>query len=85
MYHIAGKFGKLGELSMTYQTKPSKLVLAINNLLADILVCQIFFHQMLEKSQFTKLFCHQTFPLYSSTQIKSHDQRSVTEVLSQQT
>ena len=35
--------------------KPSKLLLIINNLLADLLICKIFFHQMLETSQFTKL------------------------------
>ena len=37
--------------------KPSKLVLTINNLLADLLICQSFFCQMLEKSQFAKLSC----------------------------
>ena len=56
-YRIAGKFGKL---SMICQTKPSNLVLTINNLLADPLIRQTFFCQMLKKSQFTKL----TFPLY---------------------
>ena len=35
--------------------KPSKLVLTINNLLADLLICQTFIHQMLEKSRFAKL------------------------------
>ena len=35
--------------------KPSKLVLTINNLLADLLIRQPFFCQMLEKSQFAKL------------------------------
>ena len=35
--------------------KPSKLVLTINNLLANLLICQTFFRQMLETSQFTKL------------------------------
>ena len=35
--------------------KPCKLVLTIDNLLANLLIRQIFFHQMLEKSQFTKL------------------------------
>ena len=45
--------------------KPSKLVLTINNLLADLLIHQTFFCQMFEKSQFAKLFLHQTFPLYT--------------------
>ena len=49
--------------------KPSKLVLTINNLLADLLICQIFFHQMLENSQFAKLSPHQTFPLYGNYNI----------------
>ena len=35
--------------------KPSKLVLTINNLLADLLIRQTFFCQMLETSQFAKL------------------------------
>ena len=35
--------------------KPSKLVLTINNLLADLLIGQTFFHQMFEMSQFAKL------------------------------
>ena len=41
--------------------KPSPLVLTINNLLADLLFCQ-----MLETSQITKLSPCQTFPLYST-------------------
>ena len=50
-----GKFGKFGESSVIRQTKPSKLVLTINNLLADLLIRQTFFRQMLETSQFAKL------------------------------
>ena len=56
-----GKFGEFGELSAIHQTK---LVLTINNLLADLLIRQTFFCQMLETSQFAKLFPRQTFPLY---------------------
>ena len=56
-----GKFGEFGELSAIRQTK---LVLTINNLLADLLIRQTFFCQMLETSQFAKLFSRQTFPLY---------------------
>ena len=41
--------------------KPSKLVLIINNLLADLLIRQTFFCQMLETSQFVKLSPCQTF------------------------
>ena len=41
---IAGKFGKLSAIHQT------KLVHKINNLLADLLICQ-----MLETNQFTKL------------------------------
>ena len=46
--------------------KPSKLVLTINSLLADLLIRQTFFHQMLETSQFAKLPPRQIFPLYSN-------------------
>ena len=46
--------------------KPSKLVLVINNLLADLLIRQSFFRQMLEKSQFNKISPCQTFPPYGN-------------------
>ena len=65
---VGGKFGEFGKLSMIHQTKPSKLVLTINNLLADLLICQTFFCQRLEQSQFTKLSPRQTFPLYGMYQ-----------------
>ena len=39
--------------------KPSKLALTIKDLLADLLICQTFFHQMVEKSQFAKLSPYQ--------------------------
>ena len=48
LYHIAGKFGKS---SVIRQTKTIKIKFTINNLLADVLNCQTFFRQMLEKSQ----------------------------------
>ena len=38
----------------------------MNNLLADLLIHQTVFCQMLENSQFTKLFPHQTFPLFGT-------------------
>ena len=76
-YHIAGKFdggkfGKFGKSSVIHQTN---LVLTIDNLLADLLIHQTFFHQILEKSQFAKLSPCQTFPLYGikeCTQIASY-------------
>ena len=40
--------------------------MTVNNLLADLLIRQTFFCQMLEKSQFDKLYPRQTFPLYGS-------------------
>ena len=49
------KFGEFSESSVIHQTKLSKLVLTINNLLADLLIRQTFFRQMLEKSQSAKL------------------------------
>ena len=65
-----GKFGELGESSMICQTK---LVFTINNLLADLLIRQTFFRQMLEKSQFAKLPPRQTFRLYSTNYLKHHN------------
>ena len=44
--------------------KPSNLVLTINNLLPNLLIHQTFFHQMLEKYHFAKLYLRQTFLLY---------------------
>ena len=41
--------------------KPSKLVLTINNLLADLLIRQTFFCQMLKTSPFAKLFLHTVY------------------------
>ena len=53
--------------------KPSKLVLTINNLLADLPTCQTFCH-IFKKSKFAKLFSCQTFPLYSiTTPRRGHD------------
>ena len=59
--HIAGKFGggkfgEFGEFDELYpwfaKLKASKLELTINNLLADLLICQTFFCRIHEKSQF---------------------------------
>ena len=57
-YSIAG--GSLVNLAnhpRFAKLKPSKLVLTIDNILADLLIHQ-FFHQILESSNFTKLSCH---------------------------
>ena len=56
---MAGKFvgekiGKFGESSVIRQTKIIQIKLTINNLLADLLIRQTFFRQMLEKSQYAK-------------------------------
>ena len=66
-YRIAGKlsWGNLANRWWFTKLKPSTLVLTINNLLADVLICQTLFCQMLKKSQFPKLYPHQMFPLYS--------------------
>ena len=50
--------------------KPSKLVVTIDNPLADLFIRQTFFCQMLENSKFAKQSAHQTFPLYGSYRIK---------------
>ena len=65
-YRIAGKFGKFGLLSAIL---PTKLILTINNLLADLLICQTFFCQMFETSQFTKL-SHYTVILWTRSMSK---------------
>ena len=66
-YRIAGKFGKFGESSMIRQIN---LVLTIDNLLADVLIRQTFFHQMFEKSLFAKFSPCQKIPLYGSYDIQ---------------
>ena len=57
-----GKLDKFGKLFVIRQTK---LVLTIDNLMADLLICQTFFCQMLKTSQFAKLSPRKTSPLYS--------------------
>ena len=52
---MRGKFGESANLWRFVKLKPSKLVLTINNLLADLLIHQTCFCQMLEKSKFTRL------------------------------
>ena len=59
-----GKFGEFDESFMIRQLKPPKLVVTINNLLANLLIRQTFFHQMLEKSQFAKLSCYMVHNMY---------------------
>ena len=50
MYTVMEKFGEFHKPSIIRQTKPSKLGLTINNLLADLLIRQTYFHQMFKKS-----------------------------------
>ena len=59
-YCVAGSLANLAKLI------PSKLVLTINNLMADLLIRR----QMFKKSKFTKLFHHQTFLVYDITDDK---------------
>ena len=56
-YCIAGKIREFGESSMIRQTKPSKLVLIINNLLADLLIHWTFSPNAQKES------IRQTFPI----------------------
>ena len=65
VYCIAGKFGEFGKSSAVRQTK---LVVTINNPLAGLFIRQTFFHQMLEKSKFTKHSPRQTFLLHGIVQ-----------------
>ena len=46
--------------------KPSKLIVTIDNPLADLFIRQTFFRQTLENSRFAKHSARQTFPLYGS-------------------
>ena len=46
--------------------KPFKLVVTINNPLAELFIRQTFFRQMLKKSKFTKHSPRQTFLLYGN-------------------
>ena len=62
---MVGKFGKFGESSVICQ---SKLVLTIKNSLANLLIRQTFFHQMLEKSQFAKLSRYTVMPCAEEVQ-----------------
>ena len=50
---------------------PSKLVVTIDNPLADLFIRQTFFCQTLEKSRFAKYFARQTFPLYGNLSNRS--------------
>ena len=55
VYILYRKKGKFGESSIIRQLKPSKLVITINNLLADLLIRQTIFRHILENSPFAKL------------------------------
>ena len=52
--------------------KPSKLVVTIDNPLADLFIRQTFFRQTLEKSRFAKHSARQTFPLYGTLDDKKN-------------
>ena len=67
-YCIGGKFGrgKFGKSSVIHQLKSSKLVVTINNPLADLFICQTSFHQNLHLSAFANHYCRQTFSPYNN-------------------
>ena len=48
------------------ELKPSKLVVTVDNLLADLFIRQTFFRQMFRKNKFAKVSPCQTFPIYGS-------------------
>ena len=53
---------------MIHQTKTIQIiVLTIDNLLADLLLYQTFFYQMLKKSQSTKLSHYTVYSYYDVT------------------
>ena len=47
--------------------KPSKWVVTIDNLLAELFIRQTFFRQMLRKGEFAKVSPCQTFPLHGNS------------------
>ena len=51
---------------MIRQTITIQISAIINNLSADLLIRQIFFREMLETSQFAKIYPRQSFPPYGS-------------------
>ena len=63
--------------------KLSKLVITINYLLADLLIRQTFFCQMLETSQFAKLSPCQSFSLYGNSKHWSADWRDASHIILQ--
>jgi len=70
---LAGrKFGKFGESSVIRQTKTIQISTYDYNLLAESIHFPNFFCQMLKTSKFTKLYPHQTFPLYSIVKEMAH-------------
>ena len=78
------KFCKFGESSAICQTKTILRVVTINNPLADLFICQTFFHQTLEKSKFDKHFHCQTFPLYIILVFCRHPKLIATYVANQE-
>ena len=63
---MEGNFGEFGESSMIRQTITIQISAIINNLSADLSIRQIFFCEMLETSQFAKIYPRQSFPPYGS-------------------
>ena len=54
---MEGNVDKFGESSMICQTKTIQIS-TYNYNLADLLICQTFFYQMLETNQFTNVSLH---------------------------
>ena len=57
MFGGGGKLGEFGKSSAVCQTKPIqiRIIVTINNLLANLFICQSLFHQNLYLSTFTKV------------------------------
>ena len=69
VYHIAGKFGKLGELSAIHQTKTIKsMVFTINNPLADLFIHQTFSDKCLKRVNSPNIL-HTKLSRYTDTDI----------------
>ena len=57
---------KLDEFGKSSTIRQTKVVVTINNPLADLFILQTFIHQMLEKTKLAKHSPYQTLPLYSN-------------------
>ena len=61
--------------------KPSKLIVTIDNPMADLFIRQTFFCQTFENSRFAKHSARQTFPLYGIPSMQKFSKIKVTIII----